>query len=53
MMTKYDEKVKDYWKISHGNFIVKMIDDAGLGDEVKKIKHNASSSRICFIITLK
>ena len=36
-MSEYDERVKDYWKISHGNYIVKMIDDAGLEDEVKKL----------------
>ena len=37
MMFVYDERVKDYWKISGINFIVKMIDDAGLEDEVKKL----------------
>ena len=30
MMSEYDERVKDYWKISGINFFVKMIDDAGL-----------------------
>ena len=34
-MSEYDERVKDYWRVSHGNYIVKMIDDAGLEDEVK------------------
>ena len=37
MMSEYDERVKDYWKISGINYIVKMIDDAGLEDEVKKL----------------
>ena len=37
METEYDEKVKDYWKISGINYIVKMIDDKGLEDEIKKI----------------
>ena len=37
MMSEYDERVKDYWKISGINYIVKMIDDAGLEDEFKKI----------------
>ena len=37
MMTEYDERVKDYWKKSGNNYIVKMIDDAGLEDEVKKL----------------
>ena len=37
MMTEYDERVKDYWKIGDINYIVKMIDDAGLEDEVKKL----------------
>ena len=36
-MSEYDELVKDYWKISGINFIVKVIDDAGLEDEVKKL----------------
>ena len=37
MMSEYDERVKDYWKLSGINYIVKMIDDAGLEDEVKKL----------------
>ena len=37
MQTEYDERVKDYWKISNINYIVKMIDDIGLEDETKKI----------------
>ena len=37
MQTEYDERVKDYWKISGINYIVKMIDNAGLEDEVKKL----------------
>ena len=37
MLTEYDERVKDYWKISGINYIVKMIDDPGLEDEIKKI----------------
>ena len=37
LQTEYDERLKDYWKISGINYIVKMIDDAGLEDEVKKI----------------
>ena len=37
MMIEYDGRVKDYWKKSHGSYIVKMIDDAGLEDEVKKL----------------
>ena len=35
MVDNYDERVKDYWKMSGINYIVKMIDDAGLEDEVK------------------
>ena len=38
MMTEYDEKVNDYWKIRYGKYIVKMVDDAGLEDDVKKLK---------------
>ena len=37
MHSDYVEKVKDYRKISHGNYIVKMIDCKGLEDEVKKV----------------
>ena len=37
MMTEYDERVKDYWKMSGINYVVKMIDDPGLEDEVKKL----------------
>ena len=36
-MSEYDERVKVYWKIPGINYIVKMIDDAGLEDEVKKL----------------
>ena len=39
MQTEYNERVKDYWKISGINYIVKMVDDAGLEDEVKKLKN--------------
>ena len=37
MMSEYDERVKEYWKLSHGNYIVKMTDDEGFEEEVKKI----------------
>ena len=37
MQTEYDERVKDYWKITNINYIVKMIDDIELKDEIKKI----------------
>ena len=36
-MTEYDERVREYWKISHGNCIGKMIEDKELEDEVKKL----------------
>ena len=36
MQTEYDERVKDYWKISNLNYIFKLIDDKGLEDEIKK-----------------
>ena len=36
MQTEYDERVLEYQKINHGNYIVKMKDDEGLEDEVKK-----------------
>ena len=37
MVTEYDERVIDNWKISGIDYIVKMIDDAGLEDEVEKL----------------
>ena len=37
MMTEDDERVLDYQKINYGNYIVKMKDDEGLQDEVKKL----------------
>ena len=38
MCTEYVERVKDYWKMSHGNSFVKMVENEGLEDEVKKSK---------------
>ena len=34
-MTEYDEQVLDYWNISGNKYIVILIEDAGLGDEIK------------------
>ena len=36
-MTECDERVVDYCKISGNNYIVKLIDDKGLEDEVKTL----------------
>ena len=36
MQTEYDDRVLDDQKLNHGNYIVKMKDDYGLEDEVKK-----------------
>ena len=36
MHTEYDERVLDYQKIKYGIYNVKMKDDEGLEDEVKK-----------------
>ena len=50
MMNEYHERVEDYWRISHGKYIVKMIDDKGLEDDCKKIKYHATSFwRFCII----
>ena len=38
MFSQSDERVKDYWKLSRGKYIIKMIDDAGLEEEAKKLK---------------
>ena len=49
-MTEYDERVLDYQKNNHGNYIVKMKNDAKLEDEVKKSLHHASANgRLCII----
>ena len=37
MMSEYNERVEDSWKIPGIKYIVKMIDDAGLVGEVKKL----------------
>ena len=50
LMNEYDERVKDYWKISGINYIVKKIDEAGLEDEVKKIEYYATSLRSFCVI---
>ena len=36
-MTEHDEEVEDLWRISHGNYSVKMIDEERLEDDVQKI----------------
>ena len=37
MQTEYDERVLDHQKINYGNYFVKMKDDEGLEDHVKKV----------------
>ena len=37
MMTEYDERVLDYQKINYGNYMLRLRDDEGLRDEVKKV----------------
>ena len=37
MMSEYDEKLEEYWRISHGKYIVKMVNDESLEGEVKKL----------------
>ena len=37
MMSEYDERVLDCHKINYGNYIVKLNDDEGLEDEIKKV----------------
>ena len=39
MQTEFFERVLDYQKINHGKYIVKMKDDEGLEDEIKKSQH--------------
>ena len=35
MKSEYDKKLKDYCKNGYGNYIVKLVDDAGLEDDLK------------------
>ena len=37
MLSEYDARANDYWRIPHGMYFVKMEDDEGLEDEVKKL----------------
>ena len=37
IQTEYDERVLDYQKTNHGNYIVKIKDDEGIEDEVRKV----------------
>ena len=37
LQTEYDERVLDHQKINYGNYFVKMKDDEGLEDHVKKV----------------
>ena len=37
MLTEYDERVLDYQNIIYGKYIVKIKDDVGLQDEIKKL----------------
>ena len=37
MQTEYDERVLDYQRINYEIYIVKMKDDEGLQDEVKRV----------------
>ena len=46
MMSEYDEKVIDYWKMSHCNYIVRKIDEIELKDEVEKVNTMPSHSGV-------
>ena len=37
MISDYDEKIRDYSKQGYGYYLVKKVDDAGLGDKIEKI----------------
>ena len=37
MMSEYGERIKEYWKIIYGNYMVEMVDDKGLEDKAKKL----------------
>ena len=34
---EYDERILVFWKVSHGNLIVKLVEDEKLEDEVEKL----------------
>ena len=52
-MTEFDERVLDYQKINHGNYIVKIKDDFGLEDEVKMLAPCLSTLVLSYYQTVK
>ena len=46
MSIEYDERVKDYWKLSDGKNFVKLVEDDCLEEKVKKL--NTISAFGCF-----
>jgi len=50
MKTEFDERVKDYWKLSNGNYIVKMSLDEGVDLEVEE-KNTMPSQLGAFILS--
>ena len=51
MMSEYDERVKDYGRISGNNYIMKMFDDAGMEDEDIKIKNTMPLHLGAFVLS--
>ena len=51
MSTEYDERVKNYRKLSNGKFFVKMVVDEGLEDGVRKLNRKPFPIR-AFILSI-
>ena len=51
MKTEFDENVLDYWKLSNGNYIVKMKKDDGLDDDDCDIKNTLPAVLGAFILS--
>ena len=50
MKTKFDDRVKDYWKLANGNYIVKLSLDEGIDKEIED-KNTMPSQLGCFILS--
>ena len=49
MINEYDERVLDYHKVNYGNYIVKLNDDEGLEDEIKKVNTFPLQLAVCIL----
>ena len=50
MKTEFDERVKDYWRLANGNYIVKLSLDEGADSELEQ-KNTMPSQLAAFILS--